>query len=57
LNTKKAIDLVLSCSIHLVDVQSEASGAEADDENEKILCGHCLTLILGGQGLFSLGFF
>jgi hypothetical protein len=48
---------MLSCSIHLVNVQSEASGSEADGENEKVLCGHCLTLILGGQGMFSLGFF
>ena len=57
LNTKKLINLMLSCAVHLVDVQSEASGSEADGENEKVLCGHCLTLILGGQGLFSLGFF
>jgi hypothetical protein len=57
LSVRKAIDLVLCCSIHLVDVQSEASGAEADGKNEKVLCGHCLTLILGGQGMFSLGFF
>jgi hypothetical protein len=48
---------VLSRAVHLVDIQSETSGAEADGENEKVLCGHCLTLILGGQGLFSLGFF
>ena len=41
---------MLSCSIHLVDVQSEASGSEADGENEKVLCGHCLTLIFGGTG-------
>ena len=42
---QRAIDLVLSYSIHLVDVQSEASSAEADGENEKVLCSHCLTSI------------
>ena len=54
---KKAIELELSCAINLVDVQSEASGAEADGENEKVLCGHDLTSILDRQKLFSLGFF
>ena len=57
MNIKKTNDLVLSCSIHIVDVQSEASGAEADGENEKVLCGHCLTLILGDRGCSALDFF
>ena len=47
LNLKKLFELVLSCAVHLVDVQSETSGAEADGENEKVLCGHCLTSIFG----------
>ena len=41
------MELVLKRAGHLVDVQSEASSAEADGENEKILCGHCLNSIFG----------
>ena len=47
IETQKAIGLVLGCAVHLVDVQSEASGAEADGENEKVLRGHWLASMFG----------